>query len=128
MRATGNPQFFASVSSISLWSSSSGQLASQRHRANTCPQGPQGGQWADFLWGLLIGTELSLASYTFGLHCALAVDRFLLPRGKQETAPLDPQNRPAVHALEQAEQHRERDDAREAGKEGPAARLVDQVS
>ena len=91
-------------------------------------QGPQGGQWADFLWGLVIGAELALASYSFGLHCALAVDRFLLAGGRGETRPLSPRRSPAVQALHKAEQQRERDSREEQPREGHAARLVDQVS
>ena len=48
-------------------------------------QGKQGGQWAEFLWGLIIGLHLSLASYAFGERCALMVDRYLVPGGQEET-------------------------------------------
>lgn len=48
-------------------------------------QGKQGGQWAEFLWGLIVGLQLSLASYVFGEHCALAIDRYLVPGGRDET-------------------------------------------
>ncbi|EIE22217.1 hypothetical protein COCSUDRAFT_42582 [Coccomyxa subellipsoidea C-169] len=48
-------------------------------------QGKQGGQWAEFLWGLVIGLQLSLASYVFGEQCALIVDRYLVPGGQDET-------------------------------------------
>ena len=47
-------------------------------------QGKQGGQWAEFLWGLIIGLQLSLSSYVFGQHCALSIDRYLVPGGKAE--------------------------------------------
>ena len=48
-------------------------------------QGRTGGQWAEFLWGLIIGLELSLASYRLGEQCALIVDRYIVPGGPQET-------------------------------------------
>lgn len=48
-------------------------------------QGKQGGQWAEFLWGLIVGLQLSLASYAFGERCALIVDRYLVPGGRAET-------------------------------------------
>lgn len=48
-------------------------------------QGKQGGQWAEFLWGLVIGLQLSLASYVFGEQCALIVDRYLVPGGRDDT-------------------------------------------
>ena len=34
----------------------------------------QGGQWAEFLWGLVIGFQLSLSSYMFGAHLAANLD------------------------------------------------------
>ncbi len=46
--------------------------------------GKQGGQWAEFLWGLIIGLQLSLASYVFGQHCALCIDYYLVPGGAAE--------------------------------------------
>ena len=46
--------------------------------------GKQGGQWAEFLWGLIIGLQLSLASYVFGQQCALCVDYYLVPGGAVE--------------------------------------------
>ena len=46
--------------------------------------GKQGGQWAEFLWGLIIGLQLSLSSYVFGQHCALMMDRYLVPGGRAE--------------------------------------------
>ncbi len=46
--------------------------------------GKQGGQWAEFLWGLIIGLQLSLASYVFGQHCALCIDYYLVPGGSIE--------------------------------------------
>ena len=49
--------------------------------------GKQGGQWAEFLWGLIIGLQLFLSSYVFGQHCALCVDRYLVPGGKAEADP-----------------------------------------
>ena len=48
-------------------------------------QGRTGGQWAEFLWGYVIGLLLSLASYRFGEQCALVVDRYIVPGGSQET-------------------------------------------
>lgn len=36
--------------------------------------GIQGGQWAEFLWGLIIGFQLSLSSYMFGAHLAANLD------------------------------------------------------
>lgn len=36
--------------------------------------GIQGGQWAEFLWGLVIGFQLSLSSYMFGAHLAANLD------------------------------------------------------
>ena len=49
-------------------------------------QGKQGGQWAEFLWGLIIGLELSLASYSFGEQCALLIERWLVPSGAENTS------------------------------------------
>ena len=46
--------------------------------------GKQGGQWAEFLWGLIIGLQLSLASYIFGQHCALCIDYYIVPGGAVE--------------------------------------------
>ena len=56
-------------------------------------QGKEGGQWAEFLWGLIIGLELSLASYSFGEQCAVIVDRYLVPGGPEETDLLKVQER-----------------------------------
>ena len=36
--------------------------------------GIQGGQWAEFLWGLIIGFQLSLSSYMFGAHLAANIN------------------------------------------------------
>jgi hypothetical protein len=47
-------------------------------------KGKEGGQWAELLWGLLIGLELSLASYVFGEQSALLLDRYLVPGGRDE--------------------------------------------
>jgi hypothetical protein len=49
-------------------------------------QGKQGGQWAEFLWGLIVGLELALASYAFGEQCAMIIDRYLVPGGAVDTA------------------------------------------
>lgn len=46
--------------------------------------GKQGGQWAEFLWGLIIGLQLSLSSYLFGQQCALCIDYHLVPGGAAE--------------------------------------------
>ena len=54
-------------------------------RSGAAGQGKQGGQWAEFLWGLIIGLQLSLSSYVFGQHCALSIDRYLVPDGSPET-------------------------------------------
>ncbi len=37
-------------------------------------RGIQGGQWSEFLWGLIIGFQLSLSSYMFGAHLAANLD------------------------------------------------------
>ncbi|KAK9831415.1 hypothetical protein WJX81_002965 [Elliptochloris bilobata] len=50
-------------------------------------QGWDGGQWAEMLWGLVIGLQLSLASYVFGEHCALIIDRYCVAGGAAETEP-----------------------------------------
>jgi len=39
------------------------------------------------LWGLVIGLQLTLASYVFGEQCALIIDRYLVAGGAAETAP-----------------------------------------
>ena len=39
-------------------------------------RGYQGGQWAEFLWGLIIGFQLALSSYMFGAHLAANLDAY----------------------------------------------------
>ena len=39
------------------------------------------------LWGLVVGLQLSLASYVFGEQCALVVDRYCIAGGAAETEP-----------------------------------------
>ncbi len=48
-------------------------------------QGWDGGQWAEMLWGLVVGLQLSLASYVFGEQCALVIDRYCIAGGAAET-------------------------------------------
>ncbi|CAL5222003.1 g4291 [Coccomyxa viridis] len=47
--------------------------------------GKEGGQWSEFLWGLVIGLQLSLSSYALGRLCALLIDRYLTPGGTADT-------------------------------------------
>ena len=37
------------------------------------------------LWGLVVGLQLSLASYVFGEQCALVIDRYCVTGGVAET-------------------------------------------
>ena len=39
------------------------------------------------LWGLVVGLQLSLASYVFGEQCALVIDRYCIAGGAAETDP-----------------------------------------
>ena len=39
------------------------------------------------LWGLVVGLQLSLASYVFGEQCALVIDRYCVAGGGAETDP-----------------------------------------
>ena len=71
--------------------------------------------------------ELSLASYSFGLHCAVIVDRYLLPGGEKDTKVLDPHKDPAVRKMSGEEQEREEEDKEEQKSEGVGARMLDQV-
>ncbi|KAK9813594.1 hypothetical protein WJX73_009190 [Symbiochloris irregularis] len=66
-------------------------------------QGPQGGQWADFLWGFVIGSQLSLSSYVFGLHFAATIDKWLLHDGDEQAKALKAQSPAAEKAKQQEE-------------------------
>ena len=52
-------------------------MACCRCGAAAAGQGRPGGQWAELSWGMVVGLQLSLASYTFGEQCAKIADRFL---------------------------------------------------
>ncbi|CAK0780113.1 hypothetical protein CVIRNUC_004940 [Coccomyxa viridis] len=67
--------------------------------------GKQGGQWAEFLWGLIIGLQLSLASYVFGQHCALCIDYYLVPGGAAE-ADLEFRSQEQIHDVEEVRRGR----------------------
>lgn len=47
-------------------------------------RGYDGGQWAEFLWGLVIGFQLSLSSYMFGAHLAANLDAFFMASGTRK--------------------------------------------
>ena len=44
-------------------------------------QGRDGSQWPGFFWGLMVGLQLGLSSYAFGMHYALFVHHHVLREG-----------------------------------------------
>ncbi|EIE20421.1 hypothetical protein COCSUDRAFT_43867 [Coccomyxa subellipsoidea C-169] len=46
--------------------------------------GKEGGQWTEFLWGMVIGLQTALSSYVFGQYCAMLIDRYITPGGRAE--------------------------------------------
>lgn len=65
-------------------------------------RGIQGGQWAEFLWGLIIGFQLALSSYMFGVHLAANLAAFFTAAGsskgprEQENRQQRPEEKPAL--------------------------------
>lgn len=65
-------------------------------------KGYQGGQWAEFLWGFVIGFQLSLSSYMFGAHLAANLDAFFmapLPKYRSSSRPKQPKNTNMKHLV-----------------------------
>ena len=71
-------------------------------RALTEPtQGRDGGQWPGFFWGLIVGYQLALSSYAFGMHAALFVHHHLLrERAPDRPGTTDPRKEELTEDLE----------------------------